>query len=181
MVESFYVFWTLVLVVFPLAIYIYNSLALMTIAKKLNHSHPWMAWIPFANIALILQLGNFHWAWTFLVLINLFNLIPFPWTWMFLIPLLGGIPLVVLLIISTWRIYKARNYPEWLSLITALSLLILLSVLALLSFSPFLLMIPYIMPIGLLATSTYLIILGLVAWKDQQSKPAVRELFRAKE
>lgn len=124
----------LMFVVF-IGLYVYTALAFMTIATKLNHPNPWLAWIPFANIALMLQLGNFHWAWTFLILI----------------PILGWIPLYVLIIISTWRIYEARNYPGALSLI------------AILGFIPF---------IGWLATIAYIIILGLVAWKDQPGKKA---------
>jgi hypothetical protein len=47
-----------------------------------------------------LQLGNFHWALIFLVLI----------------PILGWLALFILLIISHWRIYKKRKYPGWFSL-----------------------------------------------------------------
>ncbi len=83
------------------ALYVYIALAWSTIAKKLKHDTPWLAWIPFANIALILQLGNFHWAWVFLLLI----------------PILGWIALPVLGVISLWRIYEKRNYPGALSLI----------------------------------------------------------------
>src|SRR3990172_6763679 len=52
-----------------IVVYIYTSIALMTIGKKLKHKYPWMAWIPVANIALIPQLGSFHWAWVFLLLV----------------------------------------------------------------------------------------------------------------
>src|SRR3989344_2468192 len=52
-----------------LALYVYFAFAWMTIARKLKYKYPWLAWIPFANIAMILQLGGFHWAWVFLILI----------------------------------------------------------------------------------------------------------------
>src|SRR3989338_6390062 len=55
--------------VIGIAVYVYGALALMTIATKLQHPYPWLAWIPFANFALILQLGGFHWGWIFLVFI----------------------------------------------------------------------------------------------------------------
>jgi hypothetical protein len=87
-------------VVFALAFYIYFALAWSTIAKKLKYKRPWLAWIPFANLAMILQLGGFGWGWIFL----------------FLIPILGWIVLVVLMIIATWRIFEKRNYPGWFSL-----------------------------------------------------------------
>jgi hypothetical protein len=83
-----------------LAIYIYSSLAWYTIAKKLKHKHPWLAWIPLANVAMVLQLGNFHWAWIFLLFI----------------PVAGWIALFILSIIATWRIFEKRKYPGWFSL-----------------------------------------------------------------
>jgi hypothetical protein len=81
--------------------YVYFALVMQTIAKKLKHPRPWLAWVPIANIALVLELGGFHWAWTFLVLI----------------PFLGFIAILVLSTISFWRIFERRNYPGWLALI----------------------------------------------------------------
>ncbi len=83
-----------------LSVYIYSSLAWMTIAKKLRYKYPWLAWIPFANVSMVLQLGGFHWALVFLMLI----------------PVLGWLALLVLIIISTWRIFEKRKYPGWFSL-----------------------------------------------------------------
>ncbi len=87
-------------VVFIAAVYVYHSLAWYEIAKRKKHEKPWLAWIPFANISLILQMGGFHWAWVFLVLV----------------PILGWIALFILSIISEWRIFESQNYPGWLSL-----------------------------------------------------------------
>ena len=72
----------------------------MTIAKKKKYKYPWLAWIPFANLAMILQLGLFHWAWIFLLLI----------------PVIGWLAIYVLLIIATWRIFESLKYPGWLAL-----------------------------------------------------------------
>ena len=83
-----------------IAVYVYAAITLMTIAKKTNTKNPWLAWIPIANISLILQMGGFHWAWVFLILI----------------PIAGWIALFVLAIISTWRIFEKRKYPGWFSL-----------------------------------------------------------------
>ena len=113
------------LILIMLAFYVYFSFAWMTIAKKLKYKRPWLAWIPIANIAMMLQLGSFHWAWIFLVLI----------------PILGWIPLFVLMIISTWRIFEKRKYPGWFSLS---------------------LIIPQIG--GIL----YLVAIGFVAWADKK-------------
>lgn len=127
MVGAFMVFF----VILGIAVYVYTALALMTIATKLKHKQPWLAWIPFANISLVLMMGGFHWAWVFLMLV----------------PVLGWIAIMVMSIISMWRIYEKRKYPGWLSLIWIGGIL------------PF---------IGWLAGIANMIILGFVAWKDQK-------------
>ena len=97
----------LIAVVVSIIVYIYSSLVLFTIGKKLGYKHSWLAWIPVANLAMILQLGNFHWALVFLLLV----------------PILGAIAVAVLLIISLWRIYEKRKYSGWLSLVPLLSVI----------------------------------------------------------
>lgn len=82
-------------------VYVYFALAWMVIGDKLKHPYPWLAWIPFARDAMVLQLGGFHWAWVFL----------------FLIPIFGWIALLVLGIIAKWKIFIKRKYPGWLSLL----------------------------------------------------------------
>ncbi len=82
------------------AVYVYSAYAWMLIAKKLKYDKPWLAWIPFANVSMIFQLGGFHWALVFLLLI----------------PFLGWIAVLVLSIISNWRIFEKRKYPGWYSL-----------------------------------------------------------------
>ena len=83
-----------------IVIYVYFALAFYTIAKKSKHKKPWLAWIPFANISLWLQMGGFHWAWVFLLLI----------------PIAGWIAVGVLFIISNWRVFEKLKYPGWLGL-----------------------------------------------------------------
>jgi hypothetical protein len=90
-----------IILTFLVAFYVYHSFAWMVIAKKQKHKYPWLAWIPFANSAMRLQLGKFPWALAFL----------------FLIPILGWIAIYVLLIISHWRIFEKMKYPGYLSLI----------------------------------------------------------------
>ena len=81
-------------------LYIYWALAWSKILKKVKYKKPWLAWIPLAQIAPILEVGGFNWGWIFLILI----------------PILGWIALLVLIIIATWRIFEKRKYPGWLSL-----------------------------------------------------------------
>jgi hypothetical protein len=148
-------FWvgiTLMLVFF-IAVYVYFSMAWMTIARKLKHSRPWLAWIPFANIAMILQLGGFHWAWVFLaatpfigglilLLLGMLNPFAFILALIFFIvaSFVGGIALLVLGIVATWRAFERRKHPGWFSL----SILI-----------------PYV------GVILYFIAIGIVAWKDK--------------
>lgn len=120
-------FILIILALIFIVLYVYTSLAWMTIAQKLKYKNAWLAWIPFANGAMILQLGGFHWAWIFLVLI----------------PILGWIPLFVLMVIATWRIFEKRKYPGWFSLS---------------------------MIIPKVGGILYLISIGFVAWEDR-TKP----------
>jgi len=93
-------FGILALLLFVLAVYIYHALAWATIARKMKHKRPWLSWIPFASTSMRLELGGFHWAWIFLLLV----------------PILGWAALFVLVIISTWRAFEERKYPGWFSL-----------------------------------------------------------------
>ena len=93
-------FFLVTLLISGLILYVYSVLVWMTIAKKLKYKNPWLAWIPIANCAMILQLGNFNWLWIFLAVI----------------PIFGWIALAILGVIATWRIFEKRNYPGWFSL-----------------------------------------------------------------
>ncbi len=101
LIGALLVLWIIVAIAF----YIYTAWAWMTIGNKLKYKKSWLAWIPIANIAMILQLGEFHWAWVFLILV----------------PIAGWLALAVLCIIATWRIYERRKYPGWLALVPLLS------------------------------------------------------------
>jgi len=94
---AIFVFIAILLV---LAVYVFHSLAWMTIAKKLKYKKAWLAWIPIAESAMRLQLGKFHWAWIFLILI----------------PFLGWAAVIVLVTIATWRIFEKLKYPGWFAL-----------------------------------------------------------------
>lgn len=83
-----------------LALYIYKSIAWMKIAERLKYKNSWLAWIPVADVAMMLQLGDFHWAWIFLILV----------------PIFGWIALGILFIIANWRIFEECDFPGWFSL-----------------------------------------------------------------
>ncbi len=86
--------------VFWVAVYVYHAWAWMRIGKNMKYKYPWLAWIPFAGSAMRLQLGGFHWAWIFLLLI----------------PVFGWLAVIVLLTISIWRVFENQKYPGWLAL-----------------------------------------------------------------
>jgi len=137
-VGSFFGLFTLgmiiLAIVFVVLMYIYHSIAWYRIGKKQKYKHPWLSWIPFANISMIFQMGGFHWAWIFLMLI----------------PIIGWIAVIVLWIISMWRIFEKEKSPGWFSLS---------------------IIIPQIG--GIL----YLIAIGIVAWK-KKSKPVTSKVSK---
>lgn len=67
---------------FLVAFYVYVALALMTIAKKTNTENGWLAWIPIANIVLMLNIAKKPIWWIILCLIPLVNIVMFILIWM---------------------------------------------------------------------------------------------------
>ncbi|HEX4424893.1 MAG TPA: DUF5684 domain-containing protein [Terriglobales bacterium] len=83
----------LCLIIFGLAMYVYTSLALQTIATKTNTENPWLAWIPIANIILMLMVAKK----------------PLWWLLLFFIPLVN----FVMLILVWMAVAEARGKPNW--------------------------------------------------------------------
>lgn len=83
---------------FGLAGYVYVSLALQTIATKTNTANAWLAWIPIANIFLMLSIAKK----------------PMWWFLLFLVPLLN----VIMLIIVWMAVAEARGKPSWWGILT---------------------------------------------------------------
>jgi len=79
--------------IFLAAGYIYVALALMTIATKTNTQNAWLAWIPIANVFLMIQIAKKPVWWFILCLIPLVN--------------------IVMMIIIWMAIAEARNKPSW--------------------------------------------------------------------
>lgn len=107
LMTSIGIFLIILMALFSIGIYVYHALAWQKIGKNQKYKYPWLAWIPFANVAMIFQMGGFHWAFTFL----------------FLIPILGWLAIIVLTTISMWRIFEKSKYPGWLSLSYALAVI----------------------------------------------------------
>jgi hypothetical protein len=79
--------------VFALAMYVYVALAVSTIAQKTNTENGWLAWIPIANVILMLNIARKPVWWIILCLIPLVNIVIFIVVWM--------------------GIAEARNKPNW--------------------------------------------------------------------
>jgi hypothetical protein len=86
----------LVLLVFVAALYVYIALALSTIAKKTNTENAWLAWIPIANIVLMLNIAKK----------------PIWWIIFFVVPILN-IAGIVFAILIWMAIAEARGKPNW--------------------------------------------------------------------
>jgi hypothetical protein len=95
-----------IIIVF-LAVYAYAALAVQTIARKTDTPNDWFAWIPIANLFLMLAIAKKPLWWFVLLLIPLVN--------------------VVITIIIWMGIAEARNKPSWwgiLMLIPGVSLIV---------------------------------------------------------
>jgi len=75
------------------AFYVYTALCLQVIARKTNTANGWLAWIPIANVFLMLNIAQKP-AWWFLLL---------------LVPVVN----VVIAVIVWMKIAKARSKAEW--------------------------------------------------------------------
>ena len=81
------------LLLFALAGYVYMALALQTIAQKTNTENAWLAWIPIANVVLMVMIAQK----------------PVWWLLLFFIPVAN----IVVLIIVWMAIAEARGKPNW--------------------------------------------------------------------
>jgi uncharacterized membrane protein YhaH (DUF805 family) len=68
--------------IFGLGFYVYLSLAMQTIAQKTNTENAWLAWIPIANIFLMLMVAKKPLWWFILFLIPLVNIVISIMVWM---------------------------------------------------------------------------------------------------
>ena len=103
-----------------IALYIYMSIALMTIANKTKTPNAWLAWIPIVNFFLMAQIGKVPW-WTALIAIL-----------SGIVPAIGGLIFLAMWIWWWWKIAEARKKPGWFSILTILPIvnLIIIGVIA---------------------------------------------------
>lgn len=90
----------LVAVILFAALYIYGALALRAIAKRTKHKPLWMAWVPIANIILMLKIAKLQWQWIFAIFLNA-------------IPHIGGWLLLAGMVYVLWKICEVRHRPGW--------------------------------------------------------------------
>ena len=81
--------------------YIYTSITLMAMAKRLDYENAWFAWIPILNIVLLLKMGDMN---PLLVLL-------------ILIPGLGGLAIAIINIIALMNICEKVGYEKLLALL----------------------------------------------------------------
>jgi hypothetical protein len=86
------IFWLLALVV-----YVYMALAIQAIADKTHTENSWLAWIPIANLILLLNIAGKPIWWIILCLIPVVNIIMFIIIWM--------------------AVAEARQKPGWLGVL----------------------------------------------------------------
>jgi hypothetical protein len=83
----------MVFLVFAAACYVYMALALQTIADKTNTDNSWLAWIPIANMVLMLNVAKK----------------PIWWIVLFFIPIVN----IIFIIIVWMAMAEARGKPSW--------------------------------------------------------------------
>jgi hypothetical protein len=92
----------LVLIVYLILIivfYVYFSLCLFSIAKKLNVPSPWLAWIPIVSIWTIVSAARKPWWWILLLIVPIINIVIGIYLWICITENLGKNKLLGLLML----------------------------------------------------------------------------------
>ncbi len=88
----------MVFLIIGAAAYVYMSLALQTIADKTKTENSWLAWIPIANLILMLNIAKK----------------PMWWFILFLVPIVN-----IVIVIMVWMaVAEARGKPSWWGILT---------------------------------------------------------------
>ncbi len=83
----------LIFAICGLAFYVFTAFAIQTIAKKTNTENAWLAWIPIANLVLLINIARK----------------PIWWIILFLIPIAN----IVAAVVIGMGVAEARNKPNW--------------------------------------------------------------------
>lgn len=99
-----------------LTLYVYISLTLMAIAKKLKYENAWYAWIPILNMIMLFELGDQNPMLLFLLLI----------------PGIGELIIMIFSVIALMNISTKRGYDKMLGLLALIPIAryVLLGILA---------------------------------------------------
>jgi magnesium-transporting ATPase (P-type) len=88
-IMAFVMAFFMIFLVLVAGMYVYFSLCLYLIAKKLNVSAPWTAWVPIINIWTLLQAAGKPCWWVLLFFIPLVSIIVVAYVWMCIVENLG--------------------------------------------------------------------------------------------
>ena len=91
--------------VFMVIFYVFFSLCLMLIAKKMGVANAWLAWIPIANIYLMTQMAGRPGWWTVLMFVPLANAVIGIILWVDILKKLNKNPWMVLVLLFFGVIY----------------------------------------------------------------------------
>lgn len=113
------IFASALYIIITIAVYIYFAFALMTIAQKTKTKNAWLAWIPIANVYLMIQIAKLNWWWIFALLLSF-------------IPIVGSLALTGLMAWWWWRIAEIKKRPGWWGILMIIPIvnLIIIGILA---------------------------------------------------
>ncbi|HME87395.1 MAG TPA: hypothetical protein VKE88_03200, partial [Candidatus Nanoarchaeia archaeon] len=94
----------LIAAIFIVAVYVYTALVIKTIAQKGNAKPLWLAWVPVANLVLLLKSVKIQWQWIFALLLTV-------------IPRVGSVLLALGTIYVWYKVCKLMHKPEWISVL----------------------------------------------------------------
>lgn len=83
----------IIFLIIAVAVYLYSAYCLLHIAKKTNTPNEWLAWIPLANIVLMVQIARLPLWWIVGLVIPYLNIAVAAYVW--------------------WKIAEQRRRPGW--------------------------------------------------------------------
>jgi hypothetical protein len=83
-------------IILAVALYVWFAICIQTLARKTATPNDWLAWIPIANIYLLVMIAQMEWWWLLLCLIPYVN--------------------IVIIVIIWWKVAVIIGKPGWLAL-----------------------------------------------------------------